>query len=180
VQRNICGAGDGRIVVAAFELYLIKPTRYDDEGYPLQWWRSIVPSNSLACLTGIAMEAAQRRPLGDDVEINIHTMDEINTLVSPKRIVDRIRASGNRAMIGLVGVQSNQFPRAVDLAREFCAADIPVCIGGFHVSGCLAMLKQMPADLVEAQALGISAPVHALVTGRTCATRRTSPAPRSP
>src|SRR5918997_2144866 len=67
-----------------------------------------------------------------------------------------LRREGGRAFIGLVGVQSNQFPRAVDLARQFIAAGLPVCIGGFHVSGCLAMLPQMPDDMREAQALGIS------------------------
>jgi hypothetical protein len=67
-----------------------------------------------------------------------------------------IRKSGGKALIGLVGVQSNQFPRAVDLARRFRAAGLPVCIGGFHVSGCLAMLPEMQADMREAQALGIS------------------------
>ncbi len=37
-----------------------------------------------------------------------------------------IRKAGGRALIGLVGVQSNQFPRAVDLARPFIAAGLPV------------------------------------------------------
>ena len=67
-----------------------------------------------------------------------------------------IRKGGGKALIGLVGVQSNQFPRAVDLARPFLAAGLPVCIGGFHVSGCIAMLPEMPPDMREAQALGIS------------------------
>ena len=52
---------------------------------------------------------------------------------------------GGKALIGLVGVQSNQFPRAVDLARPFLAAGLPVCIGGFHVSGCIAMLPRNAA-----------------------------------
>jgi hypothetical protein len=56
----------------------------------------------------------------------------------------------------LVGVQSNQFPRAVDLARPFLPAGLPVCIGGFHVSGSIAMLPEMPEEMREAAALGIS------------------------
>jgi hypothetical protein len=48
------------------------------------------------------------------------------------------------------------FPRAIDLARPFVAAGLPVCVGGFHVSGCLAMLPQMPEEMRAAQALGIS------------------------
>ena len=53
-----------------------------------------------------------------------------------------------------MGVQSNQFPRALDRARQFRAADIPVVIGGFHVSGCLAMLDDMQADVQAALDLG--------------------------
>ena len=59
-------------------------------------------------------------------------------------------------MVALVGVQSNQFPRAMDLARPLRAAGIPVCIGGFHVSGCLAMLPEITPELKEAMDLGIS------------------------
>ena len=40
--------------MASLDLYLIQPTRYDDDGYPLQWLLSLIPSNSLACVAGIA------------------------------------------------------------------------------------------------------------------------------
>ena len=53
-------------------------------------------------------------------------------------------------------MQSNQAPRALDLARRFRAAGLQVCIGGFHVSGCISMLPELPDDLKEAQRLGIS------------------------
>jgi hypothetical protein len=138
------------------DLVMIKPTHYDDDGYPIQWLRSAIPSNTLACLYGLAEDAQQRRVLGPGVEIELHTYDETNLRVRPQRIVKMLRKRGGRALIALVGVQSNQFPRAVDLARPFLAAGLPVCIGGFHVSGCIAMLPEMPPELQEAQALGIS------------------------
>jgi len=59
-------------------------------------------------------------------------------------------------LVSLIGVQSNQYPRALDLGRRFCAAGLPVVIGGFHVSGCLAMLEEMPVELREALDAGIS------------------------
>jgi hypothetical protein len=139
-----------------FHLVLIKPTHYDDDGYPIQWFRSAIPSNTLACLSGLAEDARRRHVLGDEVEIGIETYDETNRRVRPERIIRRIRQAGGRALIGLVGVQSNQFPRAVDLAQPFRAAGLPVCIGGFHVSGCIAMLPDIPPELAGAQALGIS------------------------
>lgn len=35
-----------------FHLLLIKPTHYDDDGYPITWLRSHIPSNTLECLLG--------------------------------------------------------------------------------------------------------------------------------
>jgi hypothetical protein len=68
-------------------------------------------------------------------------------------VIRRIRAAGS-GFVGLVGVQSNQFPRALDLTRRFRTAGLSVVIGGFHVSGCLSMLAELPAELRDAQALG--------------------------
>jgi len=139
-----------------FHFVMIKPSHYDDDGYPIQWLRSYIPSNTLACLNGLAEDAQRRCILGPDVNIRLHTYDETNRRVRPDHIIRTIRKAGGRALIGLVGVQSNQFPRAIDLARPFLTAGLPVCIGGFHVSGCLAMLPGLPAELQEAQAMGIS------------------------
>lgn len=139
----------------AFELVLIKPSHYDDDGYVIQWLRSGIPSNSLAVLYGLAEDCADRAVLGRDVDINITVIDETNTRVRPKRLARQIQAAG-AGLVGLVGVQSNQFPRAMDIARVFRKADVPVCIGGFHVSGCLAMLDEPTPELKEAFDLGIS------------------------
>jgi hypothetical protein len=149
-------SGKQRKDAPIFHLVMIKPTHYDDGGYPIQWLRSAIPSNTLACLNGLAEDARRRKVLGEEVEIRLHTYDETNRRVRPDRIVRQIRNEGGRALIGLVGVQSNQFPRAVDLARAFIAAGLPVAIGGFHVSGCLAMLPEMPPDLRAARDMGIS------------------------
>jgi len=151
-QMAIPTAGDPLI----FHFVMIKPTHYDDHGYPIQWLRSAIPSNTLACLNALAEDARQRQVLGPGVDIRLHTYDETNRRVRPERIIRAIRKAGGKALVGMVGVQSNQFPRAMDLARPFLAAKIPVCIGGFHVSGCLAMLPELPDDIREAQQLGIS------------------------
>src|SRR5438270_10342371 len=145
-------AGD----VSSFHFVMIKPSHSDEDGYPIQWLRSAIPSNTLACLNGLAEDAQRRQVLGDNPEIRLHTYDETNRRVRPERIIRAIRKAGGRTLIGLVGVQSNQFPRAVDIARPFLNAGMQVCIGGFHVSGCLAMLPELPVEIRAAQALGIS------------------------
>jgi hypothetical protein len=139
-----------------FELVLIKPSHYDDDGYVIQWLRSIIPSNTLAVLRGLAMDCAERFVLGADVEIVITALDETNTIIRPRQIVRRIKKAGGFGMVGLVGVQSNQFPRALDIARPLREAGLAVVIGGFHVSGCLAMLPGMQPDLQRALDIGVT------------------------
>lgn len=148
-----CGPG-GR--AKAFHLFLIKPTRYDDEGYPIHWDNSPLPSNTLACLYGIANDCKERRVLGADVDIAITAIDETSQFVDVARLLRRVQRDGAQALVALVGVQSNQFPRAIDLARQFRQHAVPVCIGGFHVSGCLSMLAEHPPEIRDALAAGIS------------------------
>jgi len=52
----------GRAVPAISHFVMIKPTHYDDDGYPIQWLRSAIPSNTLAALNGLAVDARAGRP----------------------------------------------------------------------------------------------------------------------
>jgi Radical SAM superfamily len=146
----------GRDARTTFRLWLIKPSHYDDDGYVIQWVRSDMPSNSLAALYGLASECAEQRLLGDSVDIRISVQDETNRRIKTARIIREFRKSGGRGLVALVGVQSNQYPRAVDICRPLAAAGIPVCIGGFHAAGSLAMLPEPPPEIRDAWALGIS------------------------
>ena len=139
-----------------FAVEIVKPSHYDDDGYIIQWWRAFMPSNSLACLYGLTQDVRNRRALGDDVDIEIHAYDECHTVIPIAEIIARIRSAEAGGVVLLTGVQSNQFPRAADMAREFRAAGIPVIVGGFHVSGCVSMLPELPADIRALQATGVS------------------------
>jgi Radical SAM superfamily len=139
-----------------FQLVLIKPSHYDADGYVIQWVSSAIPSNSLAAVYALACDSVERQVLGPDVDVDITVMDETNTRVRIKSILARFRRHGGFGMVGLVGVQSNQFPRALDIARPLREAGIPVVIGGFHVSGCIAMLPDLQADLKAALDMGCS------------------------
>ena len=138
-----------------FCLVLVKPTHYCDDGYPIQFLRSAIPSNSLACIYGIAKDFAAQNVLGDDVEIEIHAFDEANTRIRPDRLA-RLVTDAGAGMVMLIGVQSNQTPRALDIARPLRAKGIQVAIGGFHMSGVISMIGGDDAALREAQAMGIS------------------------
>ena len=139
-----------------FQLLLIKPSHYDDDGYVIRWWRAMIPSNSLAAVYGIAADCVARQVLGSEIEIEIDAIDETNTRVNVPALIARYRRNGDFGLVALVGVQSNQYPRALDLARPFRDAGIAVAIGGFHVSGCLSMLDGHAVDLDACRELGIA------------------------
>jgi radical SAM superfamily enzyme YgiQ (UPF0313 family) len=139
-----------------FHVEIIKPSHYDRDGYVIQWWKAWIPSNSMACLHAIASDCAEKRVLGEDVTIEVDAYDEMNIEVPIERIAARIQRPGHGGVVCLVGVQSNQFPRAMAIARRFRAKGVAVAIGGFHVSGCIAMLKTLTPELVEAGELGIT------------------------
>ncbi len=139
-----------------FLLILIKPSHYGDDGYVIRWWRTTIPSNSLAAVYGIASDCAERRVLGPDVDIEIDVKDETNTRIDIPGLIRRFERNGGFGLVGLVGVQSNQYPRALDLARPLRAAGIPVVIGGFHVSGCLSMLDGRAVELDACRDMGVS------------------------
>jgi len=139
-----------------FQLILIKPSHYDDDGYVIRWWRAVTPSNSLAAVYGIAADSARREALGPGISIDIEPIDETNTRVNIPALIARLHRNGDFGLVALVGVQSNQYPRALDIARPFRAAGIAVAIGGFHVSGCLSMLDGSAVGLDACRDLGIS------------------------
>src|SRR6185295_17056362 len=99
-----------------FCLILVKPSHYDDDGYVIQWYRSAIPSNSLAVLYGLAKVCAEEKRLGEDVDLEVQGFDETNTRIEPRRIAALLEGA-DIGLVMLVGVQSNQFPRALDIAR---------------------------------------------------------------
>src|SRR6476660_4399468 len=97
-----------------FLLILLKPSHYDDDGYVIQWMRSAIPSNTLAALYGLAVDCRERSVLGMDTELEIFEADETNARIRPDKILRSIRSAGD-GVVAFVGVQSNEFPRTMDL-----------------------------------------------------------------
>ena len=148
-------AGGEGMAGRSFHIVLVKPSHYDTDGYVIQWRRSMIPSTSLTSLHGLIADCAAAKVLGPDVDISLEIYDETNVVVDVKGAVKRIQEAG-AGFVGLIGVQSNQFPRALDLGRQFRAAGLPVVIGGFHVSGCISMLPDLTPELKAALDLGMT------------------------
>jgi radical SAM superfamily enzyme YgiQ (UPF0313 family) len=139
-----------------FRVVLVKPSHYDDDGYVIRWFRSPMPANSLASVYGLIDDCAKRKILGPEVNIDIVAIDETNTRVRIEQIIADMAGNENFGFVGLVGVQSNQYPRSLHIAKRIRAAGIPVIIGGFHVSGMLAMFPNVTEDLQQALDMGVT------------------------
>jgi hypothetical protein len=139
-----------------FQLVLIKPSHYDDDGYVIRWRWAMIPSNSLAAVYGIAADCVERQVLGPEIGIDIAVIDEANTRIDVPALLARFRRHGGFGLVALTGVQSNQYPRALDIARPFRDAGIQVAMGGFHISGCLSMLDGRAVELDACRDMGIS------------------------
>jgi radical SAM superfamily enzyme len=116
----------------------------------------MIPSNSLAAVYGIAADCVERQVLGPDVAVDIEAIDETNTRIDVPALLARFRRHGDFGLVALIGVQSNQYPRALDIARPFREAGISVAMGGFHVSGCLSMLDGRAIGLDACREMGIA------------------------
>ncbi len=137
------------------EIFLVRVTKYDDDGYPVRHWRGVLPTNSLACMHALTAEILEQNLLAPTVG-EVHLVDETVQSIPEGPIRRALRNPGTRVLIALVGVQTNQFPRAIDLARRYREIGCDVMIGGFHVSGLAAMLPSLPDDLVQLRNEGIS------------------------
>lgn len=125
----------------------IRPSRYDDDGYVVRFWRGVLPSNTLCCLESLTRSIAASGELGPDIEVTVDTFDDTVQRIPIKRIARINREPDTRVVVGFVGVQSNQIARASDLAIELRAAGVQVMIGGFHVSGMLALFDKPSHEL---------------------------------
>src|SRR5271163_3059335 len=120
-------------------IYFIKPSRYDENGYVQYFRYGVQPNNTLTVLTALNEAFNKRYAVERNVRLETVIWDEIcDGIVSPetiKAIKEKGREDGVELLIGLAGVQSNQYPRGRDLGLQFIAEGLPTMMGGFHVSG---------------------------------------------
>jgi radical SAM superfamily enzyme YgiQ (UPF0313 family) len=120
-------------------VYFIKPSRYDDDYYVSFFRYGVQPNNTLTVLAALNDEFNRRNSSERNVYLETIIWDEIcDGIISPetvKAIKEKAHEDGVELLIGLSGVQSNQYPRGRDLALQFVAQGLPTMMGGFHVSG---------------------------------------------
>ncbi|OGJ64563.1 hypothetical protein A3E47_03065 [Candidatus Peribacteria bacterium RIFCSPHIGHO2_12_FULL_54_10] len=125
-----------RIVVV-----LMKPTHYDEDGFPYRFLRGVLPSNSLAVMYALTRDALDRI-LPAHIAREIHVLED--GIERHARQLERLRQrfpeQGTQLIVAMVGVQTAQFPRACDLIDRWQKRGAVCAIGGFHVSGSVATM----------------------------------------
>lgn len=82
---------------------LIRPSKYDDEGYVIRHFRGTLPSNTLSCLNSLTEDAVRQGALGG-LEVRVEVIDEIVSRVHPRRLGRQYRRRDTKVVVGLVGV----------------------------------------------------------------------------
>ena len=139
--------------VRELDITLVRATNYTDDGYPIQMRVGIIRSNTLTQMGTLTRDIVNY-PFFKGLKVTVRMIDEAIQRVPTREILKRSQLPGVKTIVMLVGVQSNQFPRARDIASWFLPHDIPVMVGGFHVSGMLAMIG-LTADLRDAICEGL-------------------------
>ena len=108
---------------------IVKPSKYTADGYVERFRWGFMPNSTVPYVRSMTPAAVEGTP------IEVHTIDEyVHTdrkylsLLAPPR--------GGQTLLALVGVQSHQFHRALDLAAFARANGCLAIIGGPHAMTC--------------------------------------------
>lgn len=141
--------------IRSLVVVLIQPSRYDDDGYVIRYFRGVLPSNTLACLRGLTLDFAERWKSERNISVTVEAFDEMVERI-PFHALARQNRGSTKVVASLVGVQSNQFARASDLAKKLSGLGIKTLIGGFHVSGILSMFGEPTPEIRELMDAGVT------------------------
>jgi hypothetical protein len=136
-------------------LALIHPSRYDDDGFVIRYFRGVFPSNTLACMRSLTLEFAERWKTERGISVELESYDEMVEHIPIGSLARRNRGN-TKVVAALVGVQSNQFVRASDLAKSLSSQGIKTLIGGFHVSGVISMFGEPTKEIRELMDCGVT------------------------
>ena len=108
---------------------ILKPSKYTADGYVERFRWGFMPNSTVPYLRSMTP------PVVGHTSVEVHTVDEyVHTDLQYLSLLNRPR--GGRTLLALVGVQSHQFHRALDLAAYALRSGCMVVIGGPHVMTC--------------------------------------------
>ena len=119
---------------------VLKPSKYGQDGFVERFRHGFMPNSTVPYIRSMTPRAVHGRV------VDVHAVDEyVHTDLNYLSLLTRPR--GGRTLLALVGVQSHQFHRALDLAAYARRNGCMVVIGGPHVMTC---------ETAELQGRGVS------------------------
>jgi len=108
---------------------ILKPSKYMADGYVERFRWGFMPNSTVPYMRSMTPSVLA------DAPVEVHTVDEyVHTDLQYMSLLDR--PQGVRTLLALVGVQSHQFHRALDLAAYARRRGCMAIIGGPHVMTC--------------------------------------------
>ena len=113
----------------SLQVVIIKPSKYTADGVVERFRRGFMPNSTVPYMRSMVPAEV------DGVPVEIQTIDEyVHTDLHYLKLLSR--PEGKRTLVALVGVQSHQFHRALDLAAYAHSNGCLAVIGGPHVMTC--------------------------------------------
>jgi len=136
---------DGKKLV----VWLVHPTNYRSDGTPRKWEKQILPTNAIGQLHALMPEKLEN-DTNESIPIKVNFLEDTVQDFDPDHIADSMNTEEARGVVMLCGIQTNQWPRALDLASLCKEKGIPVVAGGYHVRA------DLPITQKQAETHGIS------------------------
>ena len=138
------------MTAAPLRVLLVKPSKYDPEGYVQRYWRGFMPNSTLRHLRALTPPMVHNRPVAVSI-VDEHVTTDLGYLdaLGPETC----------DLLALVGVQSNQWHRALDLAAIAKRRGVRnIILGGPHAMTCQTELEQeagFSVAIAEAEAIWV-------------------------
>ena len=118
--------------MTTLKVVLIKPSKYAVDGYVERFKTGYMPNATLYHIAGLTPKNI------DSVHVNIHTIDEyVRDDLDYLKLLHKDPDTDCTTLVAIVGVQSHQFHRALDLAAYAHNNGVRHCIiGGPHPMTC--------------------------------------------
>lgn len=114
---------------SSLRVVILKPSKYGTAGQVERFRRGFMPNSTITHMASMTPDRI------GDCGIETVTVDEY--VQTDLKYLDLLHAGGSPVLLALVGVQSHQFQRSVDLAAYALAHGVEHCvIGGPHAMTC--------------------------------------------
>ena len=82
----------------SLNIVLIKPSKYDDDGFVIRYFKGVLPSNTLACMNSLTLKFAEKWKTEKNIKISIDIFDDIIHDIPYKKIAKKTQENLGRIL----------------------------------------------------------------------------------